>query len=213
MTKYISFFVVALMCYTLISCGEEGSNETRAGIIAEDFVKQDVLSQDDLEFELVGVDKEGTDEYHAVANIKTLNGLGLKVPRKVSVRLRYKGTGDWSDINNWSKISISYLDEATGETQTSINESPDSGLDAFNEANDGEEETIGGIKFNVMFKNEYSENLASDKKLTQAQVKTVCNALKDKDVYFYVNGATESLVDCYAHKTGDIMEYDDKPLK
>ena len=213
MKKHLFLILIAIMCCTLISCSDEGSNENRAGIMAEDFVKQEVLSQDDLEFELVGVDREGTDEYHAVANIKTLNGLGMKVPRKVSIRLRYNGAGDWTDINNWTKISISYLDEATGETQTSIGKSSDDGFDAFNEATDGEVESIAGIKFHVMFKNEYSENLASDKKLSPTQVKAVCKALNGKDVYFYVNGATESLADCYAHMIGGYMEYEGKSLK
>lgn len=117
MKKMLIFFL-ALMPVLFISCGDsEGSDETRAGIIAEDMVRADVLSADDLEFDLIGVDKESTNEYHAVANIKTLNGLGLKVPRKVSVRLRYNGFGDWTDVNNWTKISISYLDEATGTVQ------------------------------------------------------------------------------------------------
>lgn len=213
MKKYLSLILIAFLYFTLFSCSDEGSNENRAGIIAEDFVKQEVLSQDDLEFELVGVDKEGSDEYHAVANIKVLNGLGMKVPRKVSIRLRYNGSGDWTDINNWTKISISYLDEATGETQISTGETSEDGWDALNDAAAGEVETIGGIKFNVMFKNEYTENLASDKKLTPTQVKTVCKALNGKDVYFYVNGATESLADCYAHMIGGYLEYDDKPLK
>ncbi|MBQ0090587.1 MAG: hypothetical protein KBT27_14775 [Prevotellaceae bacterium] len=214
MNRLLSFIFITFACLSLISCdSDEGSNETRAGIIAEDFVKQDVISPNDLDFDLVGVDKEGTDEYHAVANIKTLNGLGMKVPRKVSVRLKYNGAGDWADINNWTKISISYINEATGEMQTSYGASKDNsddGLDVFNDASEGEVETINGIKFNVMFKNEYTENLASDKKLTKEQVKSVCNALKGKDVYFYVNGATESLADCYANMIGGHLDYDNK---
>ena len=116
--KKIICFLMALMPFLFVSCGDsEGANENRAGIIAEDMVRADVLSPDDLDFNLVGVDEESSNEYHAVANIKTLNGLGMKVPRKVSVRLRYNGSGDWSDVNNWTKISISYLDEATGTVQ------------------------------------------------------------------------------------------------
>lgn len=215
MIRPISYFIIALMCCTLFSCSNEGSDETRAGIIAEDFVKQDVLSSEDLEFDLVGVDKENADEYHVVANIKTLNGMGFKVPRKVSVRLRYNGSGDWTDTYNWSLVSISYLDEATGETQNSVanGEEDIDGWDAFNDARDGEKETISGIQFNVITKNDYSETLASEKKLTPSEVKTVCKSLKGKDVYFYVNGATESLADCYAHMIGGTIEYEEQTIK
>lgn len=215
MINRISFFIIALLCCTLISCSNEGSDETRAGIIAEDFVKQDVLSSEDLEFDLVGVDKENADEYHVVANIKTLNGMGFKVPRKVSVRLRYNGSGDWTESYNWSLISVSYLDEATGETQGTVanNEDAVDGWDAFNDAKEGDMKTIGGVKFSVITKNDYSESLASEKKLSPLEVKTVCKALKGKDVYFYINGATESLADCYAHMIGGTIEYEEQTIK
>lgn len=104
-------------------------------------------------------------------------------------------------------------EEDANETQTSFSASIDDdndALDIFNEASEGEVETINGIKFNVMFKNEYTENLASDKKLTKQQVEAVCKALKGKDVYFYVNGATESLADCYANMIGGHLDYDNK---
>lgn len=117
MRKYLFIFCVALMSFSFLSCDDSGSSTTRAQIIAEDMVKEDVLSADDLEFDAQGVDETGTNEYHVVANIKTLNGLGMKVPRKVSVRLKYNGTGDWTDNSNWTLISIKYLDEATGAEQ------------------------------------------------------------------------------------------------
>ena len=75
-----------------------------------------MLSADDLIWNLVGVDNTSIDEYHVVANIKTLNGFGMLVPRKVSVRLRYNG-GEWTDQYNWTLISIKYLDESTGRIQ------------------------------------------------------------------------------------------------
>lgn len=106
-----------MLSVIFISCGPDtGSSTTRAGIIAEDYVKQDVISADDLEWNLVGVDETSTNEYHVVANIKTLNGLGMSVPRKVSVRLRYID-GDWTDYSNWTLISIKYLNESNGMVQ------------------------------------------------------------------------------------------------
>lgn len=115
--KKITFFFCMMLSFILTSCGPEtGSNTTRAGIIAEDFVKQDVISEDDLVWNLVGVDETSTNEYHVVAKIKTLNGLGMSVPRKVSVRLRYND-GDWADYSNWTLISIKYLNESNGMIQ------------------------------------------------------------------------------------------------
>lgn len=101
----------------LLSCDDPGASSTKAQIIAEDMVKQDVLSADDLEFDAQGVEETSNNEYHVVANIKTLNGMGLLMPRKVSVRLKYNGSGDWTDINNWTEISIKYLDESSGNIQ------------------------------------------------------------------------------------------------
>lgn len=107
-----------LLMVSFTACGPEtGSDTIRAGIIAEDFVKEELLSPDDLEWNLVGTDEVGKDSYHVVANIKALNGLGFKVPRKVSVRLKYNGDGDWTDINNWEKQSVKFLDESTGTIQ------------------------------------------------------------------------------------------------
>lgn len=115
MKKFLFILVLGIICLNLSSCLDEtGSNETRAGIIAEDFVKNEVLSPSDLVYETIGVDKTGDDTYHVVAQIKTMNGLGMMVPRKVSVRLRYNGEGDWTDIYNWTKISIRFLNESTG---------------------------------------------------------------------------------------------------
>lgn len=115
--RKVVLFIVCAIGFAFISCDDSGSNETRAGIIAEDFIKEQVISSDDLEYDVVGVDETSENEYHVVANIKTLNGLGLKVPRKASIRLRYKGEGDWADKYNWYLISIKVLNEATGEEE------------------------------------------------------------------------------------------------
>lgn len=214
--KKILFVLFALLPMLLVSCGDsEGSNTTRAGIIAEDMVRADVLSADDLEFDLVGVDEEATDVYHAVANIKTLNGLGMKVPRKVSVHLKYKGQGEWEDINNWDLISLSYLDEATGRTQTAVDNSQSNadGWDALNDAVSGERETIAGIDFELMFDNQYTSNLSSKRKLTKEEVIKVCKAKKGKDLYFYIDGKNKSLTDCYANSIGGHIEYDGNAVK
>lgn len=118
MKKIVLVFITFALMSILSSCGPDtGSTTTRAGIIAESFVKDDVLSADDLTWNLEGVEETYTDEYHVVANIKTLNGLGFSVPRKVSVRLRYNG-GEWTDNYNWTLISIKYLDESTGRIQS-----------------------------------------------------------------------------------------------
>ena len=210
--KKILFLLIVLLPILFVSCGDsEGSNTTRAGIIAEELVRADVLSDEDLDFDLVGVDEVATDEYHAVVNIKTLNGLGMKVPRKVSIRLKYNG-GDWSEATNWTCLSLSYLDEATGETQTST-VSVDESLDVFNEAVDGQHETIAGIDFVLLYDNQYTSNLSSKRKLTKNEVVKVCKVKKNKDLYFYVDGKSESLADCYAHCIGGFIEYDGNAIK
>lgn len=118
MKKIVLILTTIFICI-LTSCDPDtGSSTTRAGIMAEGFVEEDVLSSEDLVWNIVGVDETATDEYHVVANIKTLNGLGLLVPRKVSVRLKYIG-GEWTDQQNWSLISIKYLDESTGRQYSS----------------------------------------------------------------------------------------------
>lgn len=95
---------------------DTSSSTIRAGIIAENFVEEAVLSAEDLTWDLIGVDETATNEYHVDANIKPLNGRGMLVPRKVSVMLRDIG-GEWTDQHNWSLISIKYLDESIGRIQ------------------------------------------------------------------------------------------------
>lgn len=214
MKKFISIIVI-FFSLVMGSCSESGSTETRAGIIAEDFVKQDVISGEDLEFNLIGTDKESEDSYHVVAEIKTLNGLGVKVPRKVSVRLKYNGEGEWEDVNNWTLISINYLDEATGDVQSATPTGEDvenDDWDAFNDAQDDETETIAGVPFNVMFKNLYTENIASKNKLSKAKVKEVAKIKQDKDIYFYVIGHTQDLSDCYAYSLGGTITYNGETI-
>lgn len=116
MRKIALLFFVAMMI-GISSCDDSGATGTRAGIIAEDFVKEKVLSADDLDYSVQGVEETEYGEYHVVANVKTLNGLGLKVPRKVSIRLMYNGEGDWTETNNWTLMSIEALNESTGEVE------------------------------------------------------------------------------------------------
>jgi len=113
MRKILFVFMLAAAMVSLSSCEDNEPNERRAGIIAEDFVKKEILSPNDLDYDVVGVDETAHQTYHVVANIKTLNGLGMKVPRKVSVRLMYLG-GDWTDEKSWSCLSVRFLDESTG---------------------------------------------------------------------------------------------------
>lgn len=101
----------------LPSCEDNTPNGRRAGIIAEDFVKDEVLSSSDLEYNVEGVEEFAPQTYHVVANIKTLNGLGQSVPRKVSVRLKYLGHGDWADKSSWACTSVLFLDESTGAVE------------------------------------------------------------------------------------------------
>lgn len=117
MRKILSFMMMATVIISLSSCDDNEPNERRAGIVAEDFVKDEILSPNDLNYDVVGVDETDHQTYHVVANIKTLNGLGMKVPRKVSVRLMYLGAGDWKEKTNWSCISVKFLNESTGEMQ------------------------------------------------------------------------------------------------
>lgn len=213
MRKMLLFFL-ALMPVLFISCGDsEGSNETRAGIIAENMVRADVLSANDLEFDLIGVDKESNNEYHAVANIKTLNGLGVKVPRKVSVRLRYNGTGDWSDMNNWTKISISYLDEATGRTQSAIIQddvqSAKRSKNPFSGLKGGEEITIADVVFTVKASDDDNLLIVSAIKLPPDKIKIICKEVDVHYIAFYYDIQTPGEDDPYSMKMDDIIFYDD----
>lgn len=70
MKKYFLILSFILSC-VFSSCGPDfGSTITRAGIIAEDMVRNEMLSSSDMDWSLVGVDETGTDSYHVVANIK-----------------------------------------------------------------------------------------------------------------------------------------------
>lgn len=201
------------MLFYACSGNDASSNKTRAGIIAEQMVKADVISADDFDFDLVGVDEGSINEYHVVANIKTLNGLGLKVPRKVSVRLRYNGTGDWSDINNWSKKSIIYLDEATGRTQSSVAEKTfetKASVNPYANLNGGDKITVSDVAFTVVSSDEKNLLISSETRLTPEQIKDVCNELDSVDyIAFFFVGQTPGKDDPYSMKMGEIVFYGD----
>lgn len=117
MKRKILFTIMALMTVLFLpSCEDNEPNATRAGIIAEDFVREKVISSSDLEYDVVGVDETDYQTYHVVANIKTMNGFGNMVPRKVSVRLKYLA-GDWTDKESWMCTKVLFLDESTGNVE------------------------------------------------------------------------------------------------
>jgi hypothetical protein len=114
MQKFFFLLIAPVFLFIFSSCDDSGSSESRAKIIAEDFVREQLLTPDDAEFDNSGVEKTGKDSYHVTFLIKTKNGFGMVVPRKVSVRLSYRGDGDWTSEENWILHKISLLDEATG---------------------------------------------------------------------------------------------------
>ena len=117
MKKRFFLTIVSLIAIMLLtSCDNNSPSATRAGIIAEDFVKEQVISSNDLEYDVVGVEETSEHTYHVVADIKTMNGLGNMVPRKVSVRLKYLA-GDWTDKESWMCFSVSFLNESTGQVE------------------------------------------------------------------------------------------------
>lgn len=85
--------------------------------------------------------------------------------------------------------------------------------DDFNNAVEGETEDVAGVRLSVLFKNDKTENLSTPKKLSKDEFKAVCKAKPGKDLYFYIDGATESLADCYASIIGGYKEYDGVAIK
>lgn len=115
-------FIAAL--YGITRCDSSGTEdkeedpEIYAAVAAENMVKSESLYPNDFEWDLYGTKRSDDDEYLVEAYIKTLNGYGMKVPRKVKVWLKFDG-GDMSNQSDWSKIKIIYINESTGDIQTS----------------------------------------------------------------------------------------------
>lgn len=112
MKKQLLILFAGLLTFS--SCEDNEPTETKAGIIAEDFVKKAVKSEKSLEIIDFKAEKEYEGAYHVVYDIKTINGLGMMVPAKVSLHIKYNGEGDWTDKNNWTLVGMSILNEATG---------------------------------------------------------------------------------------------------
>ena len=204
--KTLKYLLLLSIVIALTSCDDGTIDEIKAKITAEDFVKQEMLSPDDLEFKASSVKEVYLNRYVVNAKIKALNAFGMKIPKQVKVDLEYM-SGDWEDLSSWKLWEISYDGVTTTQTETANKK--DNGWDAFNDAKDGETAIIGGIKFRLMFNNQYTANLASEKKLTKKQIQKVCKdkKWKNKDLYFYEEGNTESLAGCYANYIGGYLTY------
>lgn len=115
--RNIFFYLLAsVFTLALSSCDDLGATETRAKIIAQDLLREKLLASPDAEFDNGAAEKVSENEYHVVFDVQAKNALGLFVPRKISVRLAYKGKGDWTENENWELLKVSLLDEYTGET-------------------------------------------------------------------------------------------------
>ena len=115
-------FLLLLSTIILFGCKEEVGT-IQAQIKAKDFVEADLLFPDDAEFDDGSCTEEFKDYFHVVYDLRAKNILGLTVPMRVSVRLTYKGEGDWLDEANWECNSISYLNLYTGEEEVDIKKS------------------------------------------------------------------------------------------
>lgn len=113
------FFIFLLSTIIIVGC-DTGVTVSNAVIKAEDFIKEDLLFPEDAEFSNGEGEQDGENSFHVVYNVRAKNILGATIPMKASVRLSYKGEGDWTDEANWKCSSISYLNLFTGETETEI---------------------------------------------------------------------------------------------
>ena len=120
MKKLILFLLAIFGLLGLSSCEDTGVDETKATIMAEDFAREVLISSKAAEFDNVGAEKTSENHYHVVFDVQTQNHMGLFVPRKISVRLYYKGEGDWTDKENWKVEKIGILDEGTGKVDNVI---------------------------------------------------------------------------------------------
>lgn len=115
MKKIFVLLLAPIFILMFSSCDDSGASETRAKIIAEDFVREQLIDADGADFDNGAAEKIAENSYHVTFDLKAKNSFGITVPKKVSVRLTYKGEGDWTSNENWVLKQISLLDESTGK--------------------------------------------------------------------------------------------------
>lgn len=115
MQKIFFLLIAPIFLFICSSCDDLGSSESRAKIIAEDFVREQLIDADGADFDNGAAEKIAENSYHVTFDLKAKNSFGITVPKKVSVRLAYKGEGDWTSNENWVLKQISLLDESTGK--------------------------------------------------------------------------------------------------
>lgn len=115
MKKIFVLLIAPIFILMFSSCDDSGASETRAKIIAEDFVREQLIDADGADFDNGAAEKIAENSYHVTFDLKAKNSFGITVPKKVSVRLTYKGEGDWTSNENWVLKQISLLDESTGK--------------------------------------------------------------------------------------------------
>lgn len=115
MKKIFVLLLAPIFILMFSSCDDSGASETRAKIIAEDFVREQLIDADGADFDNGAAEKIAENSYHVTFDLNAKNSFGITVPKKVSVRLTYKGEGDWTSNENWVLKQISLLDESTGK--------------------------------------------------------------------------------------------------
>lgn len=172
------FLIFLLSTIILVGCDTDVT-VSNAVIKAEDFIKEDLLFPDDAEISNGRGEKISENYYHVVYDVKAKDINGGMVPLKSSVRLYYKGEGDWTDEANWRCSSIEYLNEATGETHATVTKSYaelEKKIKAAVAANEDKTKgatagpadnsiKLGGIKFEVIERSGTAVRVYSKKKI------------------------------------------------
>lgn len=83
MQKFFLLLIAPVFLFIFSSCDDSGSSESRAKIIAEDFVREQLLTPDDAEFDNGAVEKVAENSYHVTFDLKAKNSLGIIVPKKL----------------------------------------------------------------------------------------------------------------------------------
>lgn len=108
--KYVRNACAVLIVTALVvaSCSQGGSVEGKAGIMAREFVKQQLVAPSTARFGEYTTRREGTENTYSVdGEVDSENVFGASLRKRYHCKLRYSGHGDWTEEANWTLLEIS----------------------------------------------------------------------------------------------------------
>jgi hypothetical protein len=103
----ITVIIIFLLKTCSGGCGSFGSMDSKAQVMAKDFVKSGLISPASADVSVESETDLGNNEFMVSGYVDSENGFGANIRKNFKVKLRYTG-GEWTEMSSWTMEDLSY---------------------------------------------------------------------------------------------------------